>query len=411
MSDSCLEPQVQPIEACTVSRSIEAYDLLIEDMEIVLGERWGDLSFDNALTFLGQPEAAQLRFLAVALDSEDEPQAALIGDLIQAAKDMGLKVILIAEDVSPGFLHQLLNRGGDEFVPYPLPEGELARAIDRVTAPGEEPVPVPATTAVAPVGGKNGAVFSIQGLSGGNGASTFAVNLACELARLGAKTGETCCVIDLDLQFGSVASFLDIAQRSTVIELLSDTEVIDAEAFAQALQQHPDGPSVFAAPQELIPLDFIGPDDVQRIIDQARQMFDYVVIDMPHAIVDWTETVLNASQLFFSMLEVDLRSAQNCVRLKTALAAEGMPLEKLRFVLNRAPRFTDLAGRSRVRRLCESLDIAIEMQLPDGGRVIVQAADQGEELAKALPKNPLRKEIAKLAEQLHTIGAAEEEAA
>ena len=131
-STAALQPETQPITACTISRDVQIFDLLIEDMEAALGEEWGDLSFDDALAFLEQKEAEQLRFVAIALDTEDEDNLALITDIIAAAKAHDIKVILIAEDVTPAALHQLLREGGDEFVPYPLPEGELASAIDRV---------------------------------------------------------------------------------------------------------------------------------------------------------------------------------------------------------------------------------------------------------------------------------------
>lgn len=127
-----LQPEPQPILACTISRDVQIFDLLIEDMEAALGENWGDLNFGDALAFLEQPEAEQLEFVAVALDAEDEADLSLVIDIISAAKARSIKVILIAEDVSPAALHQLLKEGGDEFVPYPLPDGELSRAIARV---------------------------------------------------------------------------------------------------------------------------------------------------------------------------------------------------------------------------------------------------------------------------------------
>ena len=34
----------QPIRACTVSRDVQAFGLLVEDMETALGDAWGDLS-------------------------------------------------------------------------------------------------------------------------------------------------------------------------------------------------------------------------------------------------------------------------------------------------------------------------------------------------------------------------------
>jgi pilus assembly protein CpaE len=111
--------------------------------------------------------------------------------------------------------------------------------------------------------------------------------------------------------------------------------------------------------------------------------------------------------VYFATIEMDMRSAQNTLRLKRALQSEGLPFDKLRFVLNRAPKFTDLSGKSRVKRLADSLDIQIEVQLPDGGKQIVQSGDHGTPLAQSAAKNPLRKEIAKLAASLHKLNKAD----
>ena len=121
-----------PIVACTISRNVQNFDLLIEDMEALLGEGWGDLGFGEALAFLSQSNARALEFVALAIDGQDEQNLGLLAEVIAAAKNRGIKVVLIAEDVTPSALHQLLRRGADEFVPYPLPEGELSVAINRM---------------------------------------------------------------------------------------------------------------------------------------------------------------------------------------------------------------------------------------------------------------------------------------
>jgi pilus assembly protein CpaE len=111
------------------------------------------------------------------------------------------------------------------------------------------------------------------------------------------------------------------------------------------------------------------------------------------------------------MIELDMRSAQNTLRFKRALQSEDLPIEKLRYVMNRAPKFTDLSGKSRVKRMSESLSISIDLHMPDGGKPITQGADHGLPLASSAPKNPLRKEIAKLAASIHELNTNEAQAA
>jgi pilus assembly protein CpaE len=401
-----LQPEPQPITACTVSRDVQNFDLLIEDMESCLGESWGDLGFGDALPFLEQPDASELEFLAIALDEEDEGDLSVISEIIRAAKLRNIKVLLIAEGVSPASLHGLLREGGDEFVPYPLPEGELAQAIDRVLAPPQPaPVAPDMRNKLKPTGDRNGVVIPVQGMAGGTGATTLAVNLAWELANVDKEHPPRVCILDLDFQFGSVSTYLDLPRRESVFEMLQATESMDSESFMHSLLSYEQKLQVLTAPTDLIPMDLVDPADIQRIIEMARTNFDYVVIDMPKTMVEWSETVLHAAHVYFATLELDMRSAQNTLRIKRALQSEQLPFEKLRFVLNRAPKFTDLNGKSRIKRLAESLGISIEVQLPDGGKAVPQNADHGVPMAEGIHKNPLRKEIAKLAKSVHEVNS------
>lgn len=403
-----LQPEPAPIVACTISRDVQNFDLLIDDMELELGESWGDLSFEDALAFLQQPDSAGLEFVAVAVDNKDEGDLSRIVEIIRAAKTAGIKVILIADQVGPIALHQLLRLGAEDFVPYPLPEGALHEAIERIRKPAPPvavvvPMVPDPVEAVAPAfkakGDRNGVVLPVHGLAGGTGASTFATNLAWELASI-SKEGPRVCLIDLDFQYGSVATYLDLPRKETVFELLGDMEAADSDSMLQAMLTYNDKLHVLTAPSDMLPLDIVTPEDIAKLIDMAQANFDFVIIDMPKTIVAWTESVLARSHVYFALLELDLRSAQNVLRLLRALKAEGLPHEKLRYVLNRAPKFTDLAAKGRVKRMAESLDIDIELQLPEGGTQVTQANDHGLPLAENAGKNPLRKELQKLAKSL-----------
>ena len=414
-----LQPEPAPILACTISRDVQNFDLLIDDMELELGESWGDLSFDDAQVFLEQPDARSLEFVAIAVNATDEADLDRITAIIKQAKSHGIKVVLIADQVSPIALHQLLRLGADDFVPYPLPEGSLHEAIEKLRKPAPVPVLIVAASVADPTeaamphpgfkakGDRDGVVLPVHGLAGGSGASTFATNLAWELATIG-KEPPRVCLIDFDFQFGSSATYLDLPRKEAVFELLSDAANSDSDSLLQSMLTFNDKLHVLTAPADMLPLDIIGPEEIGRIVDMARANFDFVVIDMPKTIVAWTEAVLTRAHVYFALMELDLRSAQNVLRLIRALKAEGLPHEKLRFVLNRAPRFTDLAAKSRVRRMAESLDITVEVQLPDGGVQVTQANDHGLPLSETAAKNPLRKEIQKLAKSLFELNKAVE---
>jgi len=403
MSSAMPPPQTTPIVACTISRDVQNFDLLIEDMETELGESWGDLGFSEVIAFLRQPESDAMEFFALAMDKEDEDNLVLISEVIAQAKARNIKVILIAEDVTPASLHSLLRNGADEFVPYPLPESELAQAIERVRAPDVPVVTQPAAPNLQAGTQKDGAVLAVHGLASGTGATTLAVNLAWELATISGEKSPSVCLLDFDLQFGAVSTFLDLQRRDVVYEMLSDTESMDEESFAQSLLTYQDKMEVLTAPADMLPLDLVTPEDISRIIAMARSHFDYVVIDMPSTLVQWSETVLQESHVYFATLELDMRSAQNTLRFKRALQAEELPIEKLRYAVNRAPKFTDLSGKTRIKRMSENLDISIELQLPDGGKPVPQGSDHGLPLAMTAPKKPLRKEIAKLAASIHQL--------
>jgi pilus assembly protein CpaE len=407
-STAALQPEPTPIVACTVSRDVQNFDLLIEDMEAELGESWGDLSFEDAAVFLAQDDSNSLEFVAIAIDEEDEDNISQVAETIQTAIKKRIKVLVIAEDVSPIALHQLLKLGAEEFVPYPLPDGALHDAIERMRrAPSAADLAKAAGSALKSTGDRDGVVIPVHGLGGGVGSTTFAVNLAWELANMSETDGPRVCLLDLDLQFGSASTYLDLPRREAVFELLQDTSTIDTDAFLQALMTFNEKLHVLTAPADMLPLDILGQEDVERILEFARTNFDYVVIDMPSVVVQWTETVLHAAHVYFTMLELDMRSAQNTLRLIRALKGEELPIEKLRYVLNRAPKFTDLTGKSRVKRMAESLDIKIEVQIPDGGKPVTEAGDHGLPLSEVAAKSPVRREIQKLAKSVHELNQSE----
>jgi Flp pilus assembly protein, ATPase CpaE len=204
-------------------------------------------------------------------------------------------------------------------LPYPLPDGELEAAIARLDseaepgAPAAAAAPQPDAPRTALRGGGDGVLIAVHGLAGGCGATTMAVNLAHELTVAGGKARQPrVCLIDLGLQFGSVSTYLDLERRDPVLELITDIETMDGDGFDQALETLDSGLRVFTAPPDILPLDLLTPDAVRKILDMAREHFDFVIVDMPGTLVQWSENRPDRGAGVFSRW-----SAWTCARPRT----------------------------------------------------------------------------------------------
>ncbi len=389
-------------EAIVFADGFSELEALADDLDLEFGaDQWLDVAHDEAdqaLSRIGSETAYAI--VTLSIDKPDAVEAA--ARLIRKSREAGLLVLLVVGDISSRSMHMLIKEGVTDFTPYPEPPGALKEAIDRLRflrSSGN----VNAYGAVTGAPARRGKVITCYGVAGGVGASTLAVNLAWELATLVRKDGRRVVLLDFNFQYGSIATFLDVPRREAVYELVSDASNFDSTGLMQALSTYQERLYVLTAPRDALPLDIVTPTDVKAIITIARESFDYVVIDMPQALMNWSEPVYTASDDFITSMEIDMRSAQNMFRFLRTLKAESMQLDKLLFVLNKAPGMTDLSGKQRVKRVAESLGITFGHFIPDGGKQVVNACDQGVPLAEAAKSNPVRKEIVRIAQRLAAV--------
>ncbi len=394
------------VEAYAIANDIRRFDLLVEDLDNELSKNWAPLTFEEGLAKYQKDPYDELEFVVVAVDRADEANLGPAANVITSAKSMGLKVLLVAHELSPIALHQLMRLGADDFAPYPLPEGALTDSLERLREMPSNPQDSKEKS------GRNrrGMILPVYGIAGGVGASTFAVNLAWEMASYTKKTNKRVALLDLNFQYGSVSTYLDMPRREAIYDLLSDASNVDNDSLAQALTSFKTRLAVLTSPLDALPLDIVGPDDMEKLLRTAATSYDFVIVDMPSTLVGWSDRVLQISEAMFTILEVDMRSAQNALRFLRTLKAEDLPHEKIQYALNRAPGFTDMNGKGRIKRLAESLSIDINILLPDGGKAVTNSNDQGLPLSETAPKNALRKEIRRIATSLVDM-AAEQKAA
>ncbi len=389
-----------PAEAFVLAEGFGAGEALFEELDLEFGPgHWRAISIEEADDIFADEEETGVVLICIDSDASEIVEAS--AEAIRKANAAGRLVLLVVGDLSPRVMHRLMREGVAEFAPFPEPSGALQEAIGRLRVKRAELLRAEAVVENQKDEPKRlGRIIGVYGVAGGVGASTFATNLAWEIALETRKQGMKIALLDFNFQYGSVATYLDVPRREAVYELISEASTLDQTGFDQALSSYQGRLSVLTAPRDALPLDIVAPGEVGAILNLAKEAFDFVVVDMPQALMNWSEQVYSASEVFYALMEIDMRSAQNMFRFLRALRAEEMPLEKMIFCLNRAPGLTDLTGKTRVKRVAESLGIEFTHLLADGGKQVMNACDQGVPLAEVAKSNPVRKEISRIAQGL-----------
>lgn len=121
-----------------------------------------------------------------------------------------------------------------------------------------------------------GRVISVMSPKGGVGKTTVATNLAVGLAKL-APMGAV--IVDLDLQFGDVASGLGLEPQYTINDAVTGAASSDAMVLKAFLSRHPSGAYAMCAPRRPAEADLIKPAHVTTLINQLSLEFPYVILD------------------------------------------------------------------------------------------------------------------------------------
>lgn len=179
------------------------------------------------------------------------------------------------------------------FVSYEVPDPELIRTAYRLGASDfldaerwrtDLPAAVQSillkhqSESVSTASGKVVGVFSS---TGGIGGTTICTNLAGYLG----KYGESC-IVDLDLQFGMVAHYLNLEPSFSLSTIDFSHTNFDATYLRNLMTKYDDRLSVLAAPPELEDIGDIYAAQVQEILYTAKQEFRYTVVDLPKNLLD-----------------------------------------------------------------------------------------------------------------------------
>lgn len=320
---------------------------------------------------------------------DDEADLAAIRTLAEARRGGTVLVALADGNIPLSKARALSHAGVDEVLPLPRVAAEIEREVARLGRFADK---------AQGGAGHQGRIIAVAQARGGAGSTTVAVNLADQLIeRKGMfrrRAPTRVALVDLDLQFGTVGSFLDLPDQDTLLQLALDGTIPDANFLDQSMTRMASGLSVLAAPVRFAPLDSLRPDQVAAMLDVLRASHDYVVVDLPRALVGWIEPVVQRADQLIVVTDTAVSSIRHCRRLIDFFTQDN-PSLAVEVVVNHQAR---PLIRSRLHReAARALDRRLEHWLPHDPRAACAACDRGQPVSVVAPRSALARAIARLA--------------
>ena len=235
------------------------------------------------------------------------------------ARSPGLSVVVAFEQTDIRLVRTLIRGGVADAISLPLEEDELLQAVLAAAQTNDQDVrQAPVVAVIRPLGG--------------GGATTMVTHLAASFAASGCNT----CLIDLDLQLGRASEVLGLSPRRTIADLFEAGETIDEMLLEAVLQRHSSGLNVIAAPTEIFPIEAVGRDQLQRVINLVRHEHELVFIDFPASLTNWSLSLLANADEIIMLVEQGLSSLRQGKRLLDLFSAVGIESSAVSVVVNRA---------------------------------------------------------------------------
>lgn len=182
------------------------------------------------------------------------------------------------------------------------------------------------------ISAKPATVITVHSLRGGLGSSSIVVNLGLAFHKL---WGKQTLLMDGVLTAGQVALMLDAKPTATWENLVGvETENIDDAVVAEMMGVHKSGIRYIASPRYPIAADTFSHEALRAFMEQIKALNDFVVIDTSHDFSDMTIHMLSMSGTILLVMAPELASLRTAMSALEIYDRLGIPLEKVRIVLN-----------------------------------------------------------------------------
>ncbi|MFE7583966.1 CpaE family protein [Streptomyces gardneri] len=285
----------------------------------------------------------------LAAESLDElPEVVLVHERIgpvpalDVVREVALRfpavgVVLITADASPVLFSAAMDSGARGLVTLPLGYEELASRVQAAaqwSAGVRRHLGAGAEIATGP----GGTVVTVSGAKGGVGTTVTAVHLA-----LAARaSGRTVALLDLDLQGGDIASYLDVQFRRSAADLAAITD-ISPRVLQDAVFVHETGLALLLAPAEGERGEEVTDRAARQIVSALRARHEVVVVDCGSQLTGANAAAIEMSDTALLVTTPDVvavRAAKRTVRMWERLQVR--KAEETVTLVNRHHRSTEI---------------------------------------------------------------------
>ena len=330
----------------------------------------------------------QADLLVLEVDPNDRKSMQRLSSIRSAKPE--LTVIAAIRDSSVALVRTLLKQGVVDVVNLPFDVAELVQAS--LEALANRRVAAPAPIRLAPM-------ISVASSIGGCGATSIATHLAAALARSD-QSGKGVVIVDLDIQFGSVADYLGEQGRGgTISDLLEAQTRLDEELIRSTITKTGENVAIISAPSAIIPLESVDTDQLLRVLTLLRQQFGVVILDLPSGWTNWSLSATLSSDAVLLIAELSINSLRQAKRSLDLFSSVGIDASGVKIVINRVKRklFPTITIDDVASTLGHPVLATVALDEP----LVSSAQDQGELVTALQRKSHFAGDITKLADILH----------
>lgn len=338
--------------------------------------RRGDVK--DVVKHLGEQRSPKL--LVVDLTGAEMPLSDING--LADVCEPGVTVIALGDRNDCGLFRDLLGHGVADYLVKPLTPALLHKALLSATD----------QSAVIKGNAKLGKLIAITGSRGGVGATMVATSVAWLIAH---ERRRRVALVDLDLQFGTVALSLDLEPSHGLREALENPNRIDGLFMDRVLIQHSERLFVLSAeesPDETLLLDYGA---LELLLTELRSKFHYVVVDLPRSPSPCTQQVLQSATDLVLVTDYSLAGMRDSMRLAGLLPTVNASCN-VSLVANRAGEHKQ--GEMPRAEFEKGIGRKIDFVLPFDAKAVASATNFGQPVASS--RGPVPSGLREVAERL-----------